>query len=432
MKQPGVHRPPRDHVRVIPGTRDAAARLPTEKEFDDDKLMSLLESGGEMQGMRLVHLHLSLLEKTELTDTTMIDRLLQEVAASAAHTQMFNMSNGDMLMIYKGLKFSAVEDMCKKIEASLMAKTKMTGPNPYKENSVYSVLELSMNFVHVIRYAESVVKTDSSGAAVAGADVKPAIGPEELAKIDKSLRMFDLSPFLFNQPIINIKDDSDKNKEYFELYISIKELQTRLSPDFDLSANRWLFNHFTSSLDHCLLRSLNHGLEFMGNESIGININLATALSPAFQKFDERLPAAYRGKVVLEINKADLFENLRLYRELLDFVQKREYRVCIDGLDEFWLRQFDVEALGCDYAKVFWSNNLVTLEGDEERAFRDKVDASRDGHCKIILARCTTVAGLLYADKSGIELVQGRAIDAVLRKGLRVNEAIKTASMMDD
>jgi EAL domain-containing protein (putative c-di-GMP-specific phosphodiesterase class I) len=432
MKQPGVHRPPRDHVRVIPGTRDAAARLPTEKEFDDDKLMSLLESGGEMQGMRLVHLHLSLLEKTELTDTTMIERLLQEVAASAAHTQMFNMSNGDMLMIYKGLKFSAVEDMCKKIEASLMAKTKMTGPNPYKENSVYSILELAMNFVHVIRYAESIVKTDSSGAAVAGADVKPAIGPEELAKIDKSLRMFDLSPFLFNQPIVNIKDDSDKNKEYFELYISIKELQTRLSPDFDLSANRWLFNHFTSSLDHCLLRSLNHGLEFMGNESIGININLATALSPAFQKFDERLPAAYRGKVVLEINKADLFENLRLYRELLDFVQKREYRVCIDGLDEFWLRQFDVEALGCDYAKVFWSNNLVTMEGDEERAFRDKVDASRDGHCKIILARCTTVAGLLYADKSGIELVQGRAIDAVLRKGLRVNEAIKTASMMDD
>jgi EAL domain-containing protein (putative c-di-GMP-specific phosphodiesterase class I) len=432
MKQPGVHRPPRDHVRVIPGTRDAAARLPTEKEFDDDKLMSLLESGGEMQGMRLVHLHLSLLEKTELTDTTMIERLLQEVAASAAHTQMFNMSNGDMLMIYKGLKFSAVEDMCKKIEASLMAKTKMTGPNPYKENSVYSVLELSMNFVHVIRYAESIVKTDSSGGAAAGADVKPAIGPEELAKIDKSLRMFDLSPFLFNQPIVNIKDDSDKNKEYFELYISIKELQTRLSPDFDLSANRWLFNHFTSSLDHCLLRSLNHGLEFMGNESIGININLATALSPAFQKFDERLPAAYRGKVVLEINKADLFENLRLYRELLDFVQKREYRVCIDGLDEFWLRQFDVEALGCDYAKVFWSNNLVTMEGDEERAFRDKVDASRDGHCKIILARCTTVAGLLYADKSGIELVQGRAIDAVLRKGLRVNEAIKTASMMDD
>jgi EAL domain-containing protein (putative c-di-GMP-specific phosphodiesterase class I) len=432
MKQPGVHRPPRDHVRVIPGTRDAAARLPTEKEFDDDKLMSLLESGGEMQGMRLVHLHLSLLEKTELTDTTMIERLLQEVAASAAHTQMFNMSNGDMLMIYKGLKFSAVEDMCKKIEASLMAKTKMTGPNPYKENSVYSILELAMNFVHVIRYAESIVKTDSSGAAVAGADVKPAIGPEELAKIDKSLRMFDLSPFLFNQPIVNIKDDSDKNKEYFELYISIKELQTRLSPDFDLSANRWLFNHFTSSLDHCLLRSLNHGLEFMGNESIGININLSTALSPAFLKFDERLPAAYRGKVVLEINKADLFENLRLYRELLDFVQKREYRVCIDGLDEFWLRQFDVEALGCDYAKVFWSNNLVTMEGDEERAFRDKVDASRDGHCKIILARCTTVAGLLYADKSGIELVQGRAIDAVLRKGLRVNEAIKTASMMDD
>ena len=100
---------------------------------------------------------------------------------------------------------------------------------------------------------------------------------------------------------IEIREDDDKNKEYFELYISIKGLQDRLSPDFDLSANRWLFNYFTSSLDQSLLRSLNHGLEFMGSESIGININLSTALSADFQKFDERLPAAYRGKVILEI-----------------------------------------------------------------------------------------------------------------------------------
>jgi EAL domain-containing protein (putative c-di-GMP-specific phosphodiesterase class I) len=422
----------RDHVRVTPGTRNAAASLPVEKEFDDSKLLALLESASnELQGLRLLHLHLGLLEKTELSDTALITRLLMEVAANSAQLHLFNMSNGDMLMLYKGLKFSAVEEVCKKIEASLLAKTRMIGTNPYKEDSLYSILELSMNFVHVIRYVESIAKPDTPGALAA--DAKPAIGPEELAKIEEQMRMFDLSPFLFNQAIVNIRDEDEKtNKEYFELYISIKELQTRLSPDFDLTGNRWLFTHFTASLDRSLLRSLNHGLEFMGSQAIGININLDTALSPAFLNFDERLPAAHRGKVVLEINKADLMQNLHLYRELLDFSQKREYRICLDGLDDFWLRQFDLETLGCDYAKVFWSNSYMALEEDEERAFLDRIAAGRGGHCKLILSRCSAVTGLLFANKHGIDYVQGHALDAVLRKGVRVTEAIKTAAMMDD
>jgi len=422
----------RDHVRVTPGTRSAGSVLPQEKEFDDGKLLQLLQSSSkELQGMRLVHLHLSLLDKQEMSDGPRIQRLLAELGANAAHLQMFDMSNGDLIMLYKGLKFSSVEETCKKIEALLLSKAKLTGPNPYKEMQIYSILELSLAFVHVIRYCEGLAKSEA-GAAAAGVEAKPAIVPEELAKIDKSLRMFDLSPFLFNQAVINIRDETDKNKEYFELYISIKELQTRLSPDFDLLANRWLFNHFTSSLDRSLLRSLNHGLDFMGSESIGININLSTALSADFQKFDERLPAAYRGKVILEINKSDLMEHLHLYRELLDYAQKREYRICLDGLDEFWLTQFDVDALGADYAKIFWSNNLITLDSEDERIFLDRVARAREGNCKLIMARCTTVTGLLYAHKHGIELVQGFAIDAILRKGMRITDAIKTAAMMDD
>ena len=45
-------------------------------------------------------------------------------------------------------------------------------PNPYKEASLYTILELSLNFVHVIRFLESVSKTDDS--ATTGADAKLA------------------------------------------------------------------------------------------------------------------------------------------------------------------------------------------------------------------------------------------------------------------
>src|ERR1041385_1220541 len=129
--QPQQPRPMRDHVRVTPGTRNAAAALPSEKEFDDAKLMNMLQSANkELQGLRLMHLHIGLLETTELSDSALIMRMLNEAAANAAHLQIFNISNGDIIMLYKGLKFSAVEEVCKKIEQLLLAKSKMSGLNP--------------------------------------------------------------------------------------------------------------------------------------------------------------------------------------------------------------------------------------------------------------------------------------------------------------
>jgi hypothetical protein len=134
---------------------------------------------------------------------------------------------------------------------------------------------------------------------------------------------------------------------------------------------------------------------------------------------------------VLEIAASDVMENIHLYRDLLEFTSRRDYRICIDGLDDFWCCQFDFEALGCDYAKLFWSNDLLTREGDAERAFLEKIQSSHDANYKFILARCGTVSGLLYANRVGIDLVQGQAVDSVLRKGLRIGDAIKTARMMD-
>ena len=126
-----------------------------------------------------------------------------------------------------------------------------------------------------------------------------------------------------------------------------------------------------------------------------------------------------------------MFEHLHLYRELLDFAEKRDYRICLDGLNDFWVTQFDLESLGCHYAKVFWSNDLLALEPEAESAFLEKVRLSAEGRCKLILARCGTVTGLLYANKHGIDMVQGHAVDGILRKGIRISEAIKTAMMMD-
>jgi EAL domain-containing protein (putative c-di-GMP-specific phosphodiesterase class I) len=379
-------------------------------------------------GLRLVHLHLSLLHDKNYGDILEIKRAVQSISDNPAYLQIFNLSNEDVLILYKGIKFSTITEACQKIEKLMLSRTKMTGPNPYKENSLYSIMELSLNFVNVIRFIEGLGE-QGGGADSAKVTTKEPISLEELAKIERQIGNFDLSPFMLNQPIIDIRSTAGTMHEYFEVYIAVKTLEDRLSPEFDLTANRWLFNYFTSSLDHAVLKALNHGVDFIRGHRIGLNLNLSTIMSSTFVKFDERLTSELRGNVILEINKADLMENIDTYTEVVDFARSRGYSICIDGITPMWVAHMDLEYMACNYAKMFWSNELLDMSEADQKVFAAKIKAQEN--CRFILGRCSTVTGLMFAQKHGINLVQGRMVDTIIRKGLTVNEALKTANSLD-
>ncbi|WP_448208657.1 hypothetical protein [Azospirillum sp. sgz302134] len=417
----------RDRVRLSSTEKQAAVAAAKDQkpEFDNDKLMNLLRSAkAELQGMRLIHMHLSLLKDKDPSSQMIVRTIIQELANKASYLQSFNISNGDVIILYKGLKLTGVTDVCQKVEQIFLAKTTLTGPNPYKEYSLYSIMELALNFINVIRFIEELQANETGHHAT---ETKPPITLEEMAKLERSMQMFDLSPFLFNQAIANIGQNSDDEMAYFELYISIKLLQERLCPEYDITANKWLFNYFTANLDQSVLRALNHGLSFMRGRRIGININLSTVISTGFVKFDERLPIDFRGHVVLEISKGDLIENLSLFNEVVDFAQDRQYQIAVDGLNPFWVTNFDLEYLNADYAKIFWSSDMLEMDPTFEKYFMDRI--REQDRCKFILARCDSVSSLVYAHKVGINLVQGRAVDNILRKGVSVREAIAHAKV---
>ena len=427
MNRPRQDRPPRDRVWVKPGEK--AAAVPEKPQHDDERLLKLLQSAKrELQGLRLVHLHLSLLQEKNYGDILEIKRAVQSIADNSAYLQVFTLSNEDMLILYKGIKFSTITEACQKIEKMMFSRTKMTKANPYKENTLYSIMELSLNFVNVIRFIEGL---GDEGGTVDGVKVttKEPISLEELAKIERQIGMFDLSPFMLNQPIVNLDPMAENLHEYFEIYIAVKNLEERLSPEFDLTANRWLFNYFTSSLDHAVLKSLNHGVDFIRGHKIGLNLNLSTIMSSAFVKFDERLTVDLRGNVILEINKADLVENIDTYHEVVEYASTRGYRICIDGITPMWVAHMDLEFMACNYAKLFWTNELAEMSESDLKIFADKIKAQEN--CRFILGRCSTVTALLFAEKHGIGLVQGRMVDTILRKGVTVATALKTASSLE-
>lgn len=417
----------RDRVRLSSTEKQAAmaASKDQKPEFDNDKLLNLLRSAkSELQGMRLIHMHLSLLKDKDPSSQMIVRTIIQELANKASYLQSFNISNGDVIILYKGLKLTGVTDVCQKVEQIFLAKTALTGANPYKEYSLYSIMELALNFINVIRFIEELQATESGHHVT---ETKPPITLEEMAKLERSMQMFDLSPFLFNQAIANIGRNAEDEMAYFELYISIKLLQERLCPDYDITANKWLFNYFTANLDQSVLRALNHGLSFMRGRRIGININLSTVISTGFVKFDERLPLDFRGHVVLEISKGDLIENLTLFNEVVEFAQDRQYQIAVDGLNPFWVTNFDLEYLNVDYAKIFWSNDMLEMDPTFEKYFMERIN--EQDRCKYILARCDSVSSLVYAHKVGINMVQGRAVDNILRKGVSVREAIAHAKV---
>jgi EAL domain-containing protein (putative c-di-GMP-specific phosphodiesterase class I) len=427
LQRPQDGRPGRDWVRVKPAEK--AAAIPEKPQHDDQKLLALLHSAKqELQGLRLVHLHLSLLKEKNYGDVNSIRRAFQEISENSVFLQIFSLSNDDIIILYKGIKFSSISDVCQGLERILLSRTQASWPNPYREDSIYSILELSLNFVNVIRFIEGL--DQNAGLDGAKARTKPPITLEELAKIERQMPIFDLSPFMLNQPVVNIHADDRNEREYFELYIAIKTLEERLSPNFDIAANKWLFNYFTSNLDNSVLKTLNYGVGFLRGQRIGLNLNLTTILSATFLKFDERLTADLRRNVVLEVNKADLVENETLYREVVDFARQRGYRICIDGLTPFWVVHMDLEYMAADYAKVFWSPDFADMDPDELHAFEQKVRQQQN--CRFVLARCGTVSGLLFAHRHGIDLVQGRMVDNILRKGVRIADAIRTAREMDD
>lgn len=424
MNRPSA--PKRDWVRVKPGERSSSA--PEKPDYDDEKLLTLLQSAKrELQGLRLIHLHLSLLKDKSSVDILSIKRAMQETADNSSYLQVFTLSNDDVIILYKGIKFSAISEVCQSLEKLLLSRTQMTKQNPYREDSLYSIMELSLNFVNVMRFVEGLQKEGGVGAEV---QTKPPITLEELAKIERAVQMFDLSPFMLNQPVVNIRNGEENEFEYFELYIAVKSLEERLSPEFDITANKWLFSYFTSSLDLSIMKTLNYGVDFLRGRRLGLNLNLSTILSASFIKFDERLTTDLRGNVILEINKTDLIENVSMYKEVIDFASSRGYQICIDGLNDFWITHMDLEYMACDYAKIFWSDDMLQMSEGEYEAFADRIKAA--SNCRYILARCGTVEGLMFADKAGIELVQGRGVDNILRKGVLLRDAIKTARVISD
>ncbi len=387
------------------------------------------------EGRKVVHLHLSLLrpmnrrEQHIRTATGSFENI-----AKSMDGQVFTVKNSDIFVIYKDTAQPQVETAVQQIrylfdDDPLIVEEEHSDKKFASwydaEQDFDSVLQTVQGMAHAEQKRQTEVRSrmDARAALKAKQEQGEPLTPRVLARIETALSKADLSNLVRRQFICRVDSNMVPEQIFSELFISIKDLRETMLPDVNLVANRWLFQHLTTTLDQRMLAMLTKtdGISISGD--ISFNVNVTTLLTPEFQSFDDNIAAGRRGAMIIELQKEDIFCDLASYLFAREFVQEKGYKVCLDGLTVQTIDIIDRERLGADIAKLIWHTDLV--DGGDELHEKIRKIVKRGGPDRLILCRCDNREAIDFGHSVGIDLFQGRYVESLIAEDGRRRELLK-------
>ncbi len=244
-------------------------------------------------------------------------------------------------------------------------------------------------------------------------DAPAPLSPATLDRIQEALGSADVSNLVRRQPVCAVAGSAPPSPVFDEVYVSIADLQNTLTPDIDLAADRWLFQHLTRLLDRRILQHLRQNDDRTLDHAFSVNLNVATVLSPAFLDFDSDVSVPSRGTILVEFQNIDVLSDMAAFSFAREVLRDRRYRVCLDGVTHMTLPFVDRERLGLDLVKILWNPDMA-----DDRSGRLAEELARmverTGGERVILCRCDSAAAIDFGRSAGISLFQGRWIDTLL------------------
>ena len=235
--------------------------------------------------------------------------------------------------------------------------------------------------------------------------------PQMLGKLQRALSMADFSSLIRRQSVCAVIGHSAPQMLFDEVFVSIADLRDTLLPDVDLTANPWLFQYLTETLDKRVLASVSKHDDGSLVNNFSLNLNVSTILSDEFLQFDEDINASMRSTIVLELQLADIFSDIKAFILAKTFAQYRGYKVCIDGITVDKLKYIDREQLGADLIKIIWHPTFMDVV-NEDKHFTDYVNKAE--RAKMIICRVDDPQAVTVGNSLGINLYQGRYIQRLL------------------
>ena len=387
------------------------------------------------EGRKVAHLHLSLLRPINRRDQhirTAAGNFDSKVTSMDA--QVFTVKNSDIFVIYKDTVHHQVETAVQQIrylfDDDPLVSEEQASDQKFTtwydaEQEFDAVLQSVQNLAQAEKKRQSEVRgrMDARAALKAKQEKGEPLTPKVLARVETALSRADLSNLVRRQFICRLDAQMVPEQLFSELFISIKDLRETMLPDVNLVANRWLFQHLTTTLDRRMLSMLTKTDSISFSGDISFNINVATVLSQEFQAFDDNIAAGRRGAMIIELQKEDIFCDLSAYVFAREFVQEKGYKVCLDGLTMETIGFIDRERLGADLAKLIWHPDLA--DGSDELHSKLKNIVKSGGPDRVIMCRCDNRESVDFGRSMGINLFQGRHIESMIAEDGRRLEMLK-------
>jgi len=332
--------------------------------------------------------------------------------------QIFLLSNSDIVFIGREVSPAQVDEAVTKLRY-LFSEDPLTQAADSQDTTGFCTwYRLDRDYpdflARVRRLKDGVEVTARDSAPRAGDDVRVPLRPVDLANLDESLRVADLTDLVRHQAVCAFIPGQPPKPVFHEVYVSIDDLGRAVAPGKDLAANRWLFQHLTQTLDKRMLAYLGQETATTAR-AFSLNLNVSTLLSPEFQRFDQRVSDRLRGRLVIELQKIDIFADMGAFRFARDFAHERGYRICLDGLTHLTMPYIDRAKLGVDMIKLFWSPEIAVTARpgliQEIGRLIQEADTAR-----VILCRCDSAQALEVGRSFGITLFQGRHIERLLQE----------------
>ncbi len=417
--------------------QDAQRNQPSQENLLLDYVHRLEKHKG---GRKAVHVHLSALRPFNRREHHVrVAAGSFENMIKALQGQLFTLKSSDLFFVYKVEAEAEAQNAVQRVRF-LFSDDPLLAEEETEQTRFSTWYDVEKQFDELLYNVQGLVaeeqkreskvraELDTRAALKARQEQGEPLTPDILARVETALVRADLSNLMRRQYICGLTRKGAPEPAFSEMFISIKDLRETLLPGVNLTANRWLFQYLTQTLDLRMLSLLGKTDQISITGDVSFNINVSTLLSPDFLAFDDNVPAARRGAMVVELQTVDIFADLGAYLFAREFIQERGYRVCIDGLTYETMPMIDRERLGADFVKLVWDSDLVDKEGNLGEKVRSMV--RRTGEGRVVLCRCDNREAIDFGMSVGIGMFQGRHVENLIAEDNRRRELMRLKRRM--
>lgn len=331
------------------------------------------------------------------------------------------MMSGDLFVFIDGENIAGAQEYADAITAAAFADRDIADG---EDEALVRIFRLPADYAVMRACADSLLEKARGSAppGTSAASVLPSAGwpaavsgtpaPEGplnatvLVQIEGLLEELDMAQYLRTQTIFEIGPEGWYSfcDEYFT---DIARLRRDKFPKVTIGGDERLFLELCGKLDRLAIRQiLNRRLDF-NTACISVNILVETAMSAGFAEFTARIPKDQRGNLMVELHRADLFQDFAAGRSALVRLHDAGFVLAIDGLTLDLLPFINLDKLGLDIIKVqFHKDQVAALRDPDCIAAIRRLDPTR-----IVLCRCDTPIALQVGKTLGITRYQGWLID---------------------